>query len=80
MAADIYDKRFLVENTFKLDDKELPEKDNKDKSSKPNYWLSPNRAPASFVLNLGCRVTMTGVNIINTHNRWAKDRSSRRFK
>ena len=80
MHGDKYNERVPVENVLTRAEKELPDKDDDASVFKQNYWLGPNRSPASFVLNLGCRVTFIGVKIINTHNRWYKDRATKQFK
>ena len=44
-----------------------------------NYWLAPDRqASAEFVLDVGCEKNM--VELVNTHNTWARDRSMKEFK
>ena len=78
ISADKYDGRFIVENLLTQDDKELPEA--LDSTSKTNYWVAPNGAAASFVLNLGCPKTFKAVKLVNIHNRSYKDRSTKQFK
>ena len=48
-----------------------------------NYWLAENGrkgADTNFVISLGCRKTVVGVNLRNTHNNGNWDRSAKEFK
>ena len=48
-----------------------------------NYWLTENRKTGGeqgFVMYLGCRKTVTGVSLRNTHNAWHHDRSTKKFR
>ena len=46
-----------------------------------NYWLAPDRqASAEFVLDLGCEENVDMVELVNTHNGFASDRSMKEFK
>ena len=63
-------------------------KDNDDSWSKnarhpANYWLTENQKTGErqgFVLNLGCKKTVVGVNLVNTHNAGHRDRSTKKFR
>ena len=78
VSGDKYDGRFIVENLLTQDAKELPEAVGG--PSNTNYWVAPNGAAASFVLNLGCPLTFKAVKLVNIHNRSYKDRSTKQFK
>ena len=78
VSGDSYDQRFVVENLLTQDAKETP--DAPDVTSKTNYWLTKHGFAGSFVLDLGCEQTFQAVKLINTHNRWAKDRAAKQFK
>ena len=43
-------------------------------------WLAPNNNPAAFVLNLGCGLSFTGIQLVNTHNRGSRDRATKLFR
>ena len=46
-----------------------------------NYWLAPdNQEMAEFVLDLGSEKTVSMVELVNTHNGFARDRSMMEFK
>ena len=82
VSGDRYDARFPVQNLFTKDAKELPDNEGAADmyTAKTNYWLAPKGAPASFVLNLGCVQTFQGVKLVNTHNRWYKNRGTQHFR
>ena len=44
-----------------------------------NYWLSPNGG-GEFILDLGCEDSFDTVELVNTHNAGAKDRSTKEFQ
>ena len=60
-----YNGNYPVENLLTPGDITHPKK--------INYWLGPNKKTATFVLDLGCKVTFSGVRLMNTHNRHNKD-------
>ena len=46
-----------------------------------NYWLAPDKQNrAEFVLDLGCKMTVNLVELVNTHNGHCRDRSMKEFK
>ena len=45
-----------------------------------NYWLAPHMSPAEFVLDLGSNKTVNMVELVNTHNGFGRDRSTKEFK
>ena len=48
-----------------------------------NYWLSENKKVGpnqGFIMSLGCKRTVVGVNLVNTHNAFHKDRSTKKFR
>ena len=50
-------------------------------SSHINYWLAPNyKDEAEFVLSLGCEQTVNLVELVNTHNGFARDRATKELK
>jgi hypothetical protein len=80
MSGDIYHDNFQVENLLTRDEKEKPGPKVNGGAGRTNYWLAKDRTPASFVLNLGCKISVAGIRLVNTHNRWAKDRATKQFK
>ena len=74
MSGDIYiyDQRFKVE--FVLHHA------NKDEFGQ-NYYITPDRrAGGEFILDLGCKDSFNTVELVNTHNAYHKDRSTKRFQ
>ena len=72
ISGDIYDQRFKVEFALHHAKKEEFGK---------NYWLSPNREEGGeFILDLGCEDSFDTVELVNTHNAGAKDRSTKEFQ
>ena len=71
MSGDIYDQRFKVEFALQHATKEEFGK---------NYWLGPNKKGGEFVLDMGCKDSLNTVELVNTHNAFAKDRSTKRFQ
>ena len=72
ISGDIYDQRFKVEYALHHAKKEEFGK---------NYWLSPNqKAGAEFILDMGCEDLFNTVELVNTHNNGAKDRSTKKFQ
>ena len=65
------DQRFKVENVLYHAEKEEWGK---------NYWLSPEQAVGEFILDLGCEDSFNTVELVNTHNAYHKDRSTKRFQ
>ena len=46
-----------------------------------NYWKAPcGQNRAEFVLDLGCKMTVNLVELVNTHNGECRDRSMKEFK
>ena len=46
-----------------------------------SYWLAPDKkSSAEFVLDLGCKRKLNMVELVNTHNGFARDRSMKEFK
>ena len=74
VSGDKYDAMFPVDSLLTRDAKEAV------RDNKANYWLAPNKAKGSFILNLGCKQTIQGIELVNIHNRWAKDRASKHFR
>ena len=70
MSGDNGDK-FLVEHLLSKDEKEVYEE---------NYWLSAENKTGNFVLDLGCEMRVSMVELVNTHNADKKDRSTKEFK
>ena len=72
IAEDSYDSRFKA--VFALHHA------NKDEFGK-NYWLTPNKKTGGeFLLDLGCEDSFNTVELVNTHNAYHKDRSTKRFQ
>ena len=71
LNADVFNPKFLAQNTITNDPKEIMEK---------NYWLGPDKKVGSFTLDLGCETRVSMVEIVNTHNAQYKDRSTKEFK
>jgi hypothetical protein len=46
----------------------------------PNYWLGPGNSPATFILDLGCILSINEIYVINTHNAESRDRATRQFR
>ena len=44
-----------------------------------NYWITPNGVAGHFVLDLGCAVLVSGIELVNTHNAGSRTRSTRGF-
>ena len=44
-----------------------------------NYWITPNGVAGHFVLDLGCSVPVSGIELVNTHNAGSRTRSTRGF-
>ena len=42
-----------------------------------NYWITPNGVAGHFVLDLGCKVVVSGIELVNTHNAGSRTRSTR---
>ena len=74
VSGDKYDAMFPVDSLLTRDAKEAI------RDYKANYWLAPNKAQGSFILNLGCEQTFRGVRMVNTHNRREKDRATKHFR
>ena len=75
MSGDTYDHRFTVEALLTHEEKDIW-----DGKHVANYWLAPNSKGGTFILNLGCRQTFDGIQLVNTHNVQARDRASKRFR
>ena len=74
ISGDIYenDQRFKVEFALHHAEKEEWGK---------NYWLSPHqKTGGEFILDLGCEDSFNTVELVNTHNNGAKDRSTKKFQ
>ena len=80
MSGEKFDWRFPVENLLSHDLKELPGPEVNNGAGKTNYWLAKYNSPASFILNLGCILNFYEIRLVNTHNRWAKNVGTKRFK
>ena len=55
----------------------------KQRSDPANYWLAENKKVGpnqGFIMSLGCKRRVAGVNLINTHNAGHKDRSTKKFR
>ena len=71
VSGDIFDSRFKVEFALQHAKKEEFGK---------NYYLTPNKqVGGGFILDLGCTDSFNRVELVNTHNGFAKDRSTKRF-
>ena len=70
VSGDEHDPKTTVRNLLSRAEKELV----------GNFWLAPTRKQASFILNLGCKMNVKGVKLVNTHNRQFRDRSTKQFK
>ena len=80
MSGDIYHDNFQVENLLTRDEKEKPSPEANGGAGMTNYWLAKDSTPAIFVLDLGCKINFDQIRLVNTHNRWAKDRATKQFK
>ena len=65
-----YDERFLATNVLTRSQTE----------SWYNYWLSKNGERGTIIFDFGCTITFAAVEVVNTHNGKARDRSTRKFK
>ena len=74
----MYHDNFKVENLLTRDEMEKPGPDGG--AGRTNYWLAKDSTPAIFVLDLGCKINFDQIRLVNTHNRWAKDRATKQFK
>ena len=72
-----YDNRFVTTNVLQRNLREIHPAEIHDYS---NYWLTPDRKPGEFILDLGCERPITRVDIVNTHNSKYRDRSTRNFQ
>ena len=71
VSGDIYDERFKV--AFVLH--------HATKEEVGNYWLAPGgKTGGEFLLDLGCEDSFNAVELVNTHNAYARDRSTQRFQ
>ena len=70
ISGDIYDDRFKVAHVLHYSTKE---------ESGKNYWLAPNNKEGKFILSMGCQASFSKIELVNTHNDDAKDRSTKRF-
>ena len=73
-------KLFLASNVLTNDDDDSWTKLHTDPS---NYWLAENKKTGKnqgFVMSLGCKKTVVGVNLVNTHNAGHHDRSTKKFR
>ena len=72
MSGDVYDKRYKVEFVLHHANKEEKGK---------NYYLTPNKqVGGEFLLDLGCKDSFNTVELVNTHNAYHKDISTKRFQ
>ena len=62
---------FGVENIFTLYNAE---------TSDEGYWLAPETAAATFIVNLGCQQDFSAIRLVNTHNQGHRDRSTKKFR
>ena len=70
---------FPASNLLSLDDDEW----NGSAGSPANYWLAEQGKTGEeqgFTMYLGCRKTVTGVSLKNTHNAGSRDRSTKKFR
>ena len=44
------------------------------------FWLGLDGTKAWFIIDLGCSMSFTGIQLINTHNSGARDRSTKEFR
>ena len=40
-------------------------------AGRTNYLLAKDKTPTIFVLDLGCKINVDQIRLVNTHNRWA---------
>ena len=73
-----YDNRFVTTNVLQRSLREIYY--SKSIRIWSNYWLTPDRKPGEFILDLGCERPITRVDIVNTHNSKYRDRSTRNFQ
>lgn len=45
-----------------------------------NYWLGPDNSTGYFILDFGCIMLRNVVKLVNTHNAYFQDRSTRAFR
>ena len=69
----VYDAKFAVENIFTRNLAEPAEQGK-------GYWLGGDGTNAYFIIDLGCRISFSGIQLVNTHNGGHKDRSTKKFK
>ena len=72
VSGDRYDSNYPVEALLIQDKKET--------CCPATYWLGQNSQLAAFILDLGCRHTVKGIKLVNSHNRHGKDRATKQFK
>ena len=70
-SGDQYNNDYRTEFLLNKEDKEV---------AGHNYWLGPDVKTGSFILDLGCDSKISMVQLINTHNANAHDRSTKEFK
>ena len=75
VSGTVYAQRFGVENILSL------QKQEKD-SPVTNYWLvyPSEEIQAKFILNLGCTLQFTGIQLVNTHNAGYRDSATKQFR
>jgi len=71
VSGDKYSDHFGVHNIFTH---------NKGEPTHAGFWLGPEQRMATFIINLGCLLRFSGIQLVNTHNYKHKDRSSKRFR
>ena len=75
VSGDIYDNRFAVENLLTRQEIE-----GTDENGIRNYWINVNNQAASFILNLGCKQTFKGIQLVNTHNSKGQNQGTKTFR
>jgi len=71
VSGDTYpDGRFPVDKLFTVSKKERT----------GTYWLGGDSQAATFIINLGCQLRFKGIQLVNTHNESARDRSTKKFR
>ena len=73
VSGDIYSKDYPVYYIFTQYKKEPADIGR-------GYWCGKDGHRSTFILNLGCVLSFDGIQLVNTHNKWDKDRSTKKFR
>ena len=71
LSEQSYNEKFKASNLLYLEETEIFEQ---------NYWLAPNKGPGTLEFDLQFLHTFQLVALVNTHNGYHKDRSSKEIR